>query len=306
MLLLWKHEKGPVCLDYHGGLAQFSFPEHQHQGAWELVVVLSGTLFHTVNGIRLEQPPGTATLIRECDRHALEGTHLEFANLSFHVGFIEALARIPRAADDAIGGALDAPGPLWCRIPAVERDRLKADLDGLDVHLGSAEEGVRLLSILTRVLLGCRENAHRPLLTAEPEWLAPVRALITDLGQPVPDLDGLRRLAGVSPEHLARTCRRHLRMSPSEFLNHCRVQRAASTLKAQPELAISTIAGDCGFASLGYFTRCFRKAFGISPQVWRKRQALADVREVVPWAVRAAEDTINAGQPRGAASPPRR
>lgn len=283
MLLVWKRDRGPVCLDYHGGLGHFSFPEHRHQGAWELVVVQSGTLIHTVNGRRLEQPPGTATLVRESDRHALEGTRLEFANLSFQSGFIQALKRTPRAHHDAIGGLLAAPEPLWCRIPTAERGRLAADLDGLDACIGGPDEGLRLLGILTCVMLGCVEHARRRQPESVPGWLAPVQALLTDPGLAIPDLGGLRRMAGVSPEHLARTCRRHLGLSPSEFLNRCRVQRAANLLKYQPDLAVGAVAGECGFASLGYFARCFRKAFGTSPQEWRKRQAQADVREVEPW-----------------------
>lgn len=281
MLLTWKREERLVCLDYHGSLSTFTFPEHQHRGAWELTFVLSGTLYHTINGRRLEQPPGTASLIRERDRHAVEGRRIEIATLNFDIGFIDALAQVPRLATDAIGNALHAPGPLWCRIPTVECGRFKADLDGLDVHLGSAEEGVRLLGILARVLLGCQENVPRQAET--PGWLIPIRTLLQDLKQPVPDLDGLRHMAGVSPEHLARTCRRHLGLSPSEFLNRCRIERAAGLLKGQPNLSVSTVAGKSGFASLGYFTRCFRKAYGISPQVWRQRQQLVDQREVNPW-----------------------
>lgn len=295
MLLSWKPGERTACLDYHGSLAGFAFPEHRHHGAWELTVVLSGTLHHTVNGVRLEQPPGTATLVREGDRHGLEGTHLEFANLSFASAYIDGLARTPCRPDDAIATALASADPLWCRIPDVECGRLKADLDGLDVGIGGPEEGVRLLAILVRVLLGCHEQArsrHRE----PPPWMARLRALLGDPARPVPDLAGLRRLAGVSPEHVARTCRRHLGMSPSEFLNRCRVQRAAAMLKADPGRPVGAIASEAGFASLGYFARCFRRAYGTSPQIWRERQSGTDLREVDPWLVVDAE-AGSPGQP---------
>lgn len=286
MLLRWKKDAGLACLDYHGSIGRFSYPEHRHRGAWELLLVLSGTVEHTVNGERLEQPAGTATLVREGDRHQVAGERIEFANLGFAAGVVAGLARLPESGGRAVAALRKAPGPLWCRIPAAELERLKAAIDALDTRLAAApaaDAGLHLLAVLVPVLLGCHARLAGAAPAAAPGWLEPVQALLRDHDRPVPDLAGLRRLAGVSAAHLARSCRRHLGCSPSEFLNRCRVQRAAVLLKGRPDLTVAAVAAACGFADRTYFAWCFRRALGVSPQAWRTRQELVDAREVDPW-----------------------
>lgn len=59
--------------------------------------------------------------------------------------------------------------------------------------------------------------------------------------------------------------------SPNALLQEFRLQKALDFLN-QPDRNISQTAFDSGFNSLSYFTKCFRKRFGIQPTAFLKRQ----------------------------------
>ncbi len=58
--------------------------------------------------------------------------------------------------------------------------------------------------------------------------------------------------------------------SPSDFLRHLRMQRAQD-LMALSTLNVSQVAYSVGFTDPKYFTRCFRKAVGMSPTEYREQ-----------------------------------
>jgi len=61
------------------------------------------------------------------------------------------------------------------------------------------------------------------------------------------------------------------------FLNRLRLEEVASRLAdpAQDAVAITTIALDAGYASLGPFNRAFREAFGMTPSEFRRVRSLS-------------------------------
>ena len=57
-------------------------------------------------------------------------------------------------------------------------------------------------------------------------------------------------------------------MSPSDFLRHIRMQRAADLI-AGSKLNFSQIAFNVGFSDPKYFTKCFKKETGMTPSEYR-------------------------------------
>lgn len=60
-------------------------------------------------------------------------------------------------------------------------------------------------------------------------------------------------------------CRELVNAGPMEFLNQCRLERAAQQLRTQPELSVTDIAFANGFNSSQYFATKFRRRFRVSP-----------------------------------------
>jgi len=65
------------------------------------------------------------------------------------------------------------------------------------------------------------------------------------------------------------------------FLNRLRLEEVAARLAdpAQAGVAVTTIALDAGYASLGPFNRAFREAFGLTPSEFRRRGGAAPIAD---------------------------
>ncbi len=100
---------------------------------------------------------------------------------------------------------------------------------------------------------------HKLMRTTEEVW--------TDPNLQVPDFG---RKIGLSKSQLYRKTTTLTGMAPSAFLQEYRLRRAAERLAAQ-RASITEIAYDAGFGSLSYFTKCFRKRFGLLPSQYSCR-----------------------------------
>lgn len=80
----------------------------------------------------------------------------------------------------------------------------------------------------------------------------------------------LARRSGLSVSAFERKFRGHLQITPMRFLKRLRLSRAAAAL-VQSERMLAEIAISEGFSDQAHFTREFRKAFGVTPKVWRLR-----------------------------------
>jgi AraC family transcriptional regulator len=78
----------------------------------------------------------------------------------------------------------------------------------------------------------------------------------------------LARLVGVSAGHLHRAFRATLGVTPLEYINEKRVQRAIAILAAEP-ISIAELALRVGFLSPSHLTRTFRRVAGRNPSEFR-------------------------------------
>ena len=65
-------------------------------------------------------------------------------------------------------------------------------------------------------------------------------------------------------------CRKITNMKVTEYLNHCRIEKAKHMLAYSPGMNILEIALNCGFESSQYFSTVFRKKIGVTPSEFRE------------------------------------
>jgi transcriptional regulator GlxA family with amidase domain len=79
-------------------------------------------------------------------------------------------------------------------------------------------------------------------------------------------------VARVSPRHLTRLFRLHLRQTPGRYVRQARVTAAAQLLSTT-DLPVARVASRCGFASAEALRQAFAREYGTTPSQYRRTAA---------------------------------
>lgn len=85
-------------------------------------------------------------------------------------------------------------------------------------------------------------------------------------------LEGVAAACFVSREHLSRTFRKETGFGFSEYLNLYRLKRADMLLRERPDMRVVDVALQCGFNDSNYFSKVYKKMFGVSPKQAQKEE----------------------------------
>lgn len=93
-------------------------------------------------------------------------------------------------------------------------------------------------------------------------------------------LSELSAIAGYSPNHFQHIFTEIMGVSPREYIETVRIERAKYLL-AQNEKSLCEIAQDCGFSTQSYFSKVFKNRAFITPNEFRKNTAfrISDARD---------------------------
>ncbi|UVI28222.1 AraC family transcriptional regulator [Paenibacillus spongiae] len=100
-----------------------------------------------------------------------------------------------------------------------------------------------------------------------------IRLLSLQYAQPV-SIEDLSRTLGYHRMHLSRMFKQATGLSPMKFLLKIRMERAVDLLTGSSHLSIDHIASSIGYADPSYFSKQFRKCFGVSPTEYRLNQQM--------------------------------
>jgi len=138
---------------------------------------------------------------------------------------------------------------------------------------------------LREARLGCEARGGRRADADRRRAIEAARWLDAHAHEPV-DLESAARAVALSPFHFLRIFSRALGVTPHQYLVRARLRRAARLL-SEPELKITDVALDVGFADLSNFVRTFHRAAGVSPRRFRRaaggdRKIFQDRLEALP------------------------
>lgn len=244
--------------------------EHTHN-YYELFLVEHGQLHHWINGLEERLDKGQLVFIRPGDRHALQaapGTGGRILNVMFRQSTADHLGK--RYTDETAGrffwSRAEFPDGLRLAGPQLER-AVNAMLSLQSSHRSLAKIEHFLLSMITHVL-----DAAALADARAPDWLIRAAHAARDPRVFRQGSDGFIEMAGRSQEHVCRATRRHLGLSPTQYVNRIRIQHAAMLL-AGTGRPVSQIAEEVGLENLSYFHRLFRLQYGTTPRSYRERHA---------------------------------
>ena len=84
------------------------------------------------------------------------------------------------------------------------------------------------------------------------------------------DIDHLVEMSYLSRSRFYHVFKEHTGSSPIEFQNKFRLNIAKDYLTFYPEYSISSVASTLGFNDSLYFSKLFKKEYGISPSQYRR------------------------------------
>lgn len=99
--------------------------------------------------------------------------------------------------------------------------------------------------------------------------LGKVQAYVMDHMRDAFSVERLAEIAGVSPRSIARLFVQELAITPHDFVESVRIDQARNLLEAT-EMAMKTVAYECGFASPDQMRSAFQRRIGISPLRYRE------------------------------------
>ncbi|MBQ6596833.1 MAG: AraC family transcriptional regulator [Lentisphaeria bacterium] len=279
MYLAWE-DFGLVCRKQLHTSQNDTPAEHEHKDFYELVIVAGGTGVHRSGGRDATISAGNVFLIPPNSPHQYVEYHdLLIYNLLFNRKFIRYFLSdltsldgfqliFNMKASEAARSPSDGIRIEEKRIPEIIRL-----LDTMDELNRSDEPGVKtlVLSHFIHVML---------LLARHCRWSGPPKQLahIGQLSQLMTvlareyhrpwNLGKMARSVNMSVSAFRQEFRKLTGVPPMEYLLQLRLEHSVNLLGG-PGGSLGEIAAACGFSSANYYSRQFKKYFGIAPSRYR-------------------------------------
>lgn len=261
--------KDPV-LNHHVGVTIVSPKEttyeHDHD-FHEAFLVTDGEGVHHLNGEPSKLARGHLVWVNPQDRHAFStcgSSYLKFINLAFTVQWWNDFQAM---VDTPPGIPIELPASPVALSPSSLTVCTQAMLDLFSTERKGLALTRSITCIVDELLRSVRNSGPS---STQPAWFSKWLDLLRNEATLSMPFAILQRHAGVSAEHLARTCRQQLNQTPTDIINAARIGWVQARLLAGRERSID-LAFDIGFNNVGYFYRCFRKYSGCTPDDWRRR-----------------------------------
>jgi AraC family cel operon transcriptional repressor len=265
----------PAGQHYHFASGFFDSPVpnnfHDHD-FYEIFWVEEGEGVHHINHRKRALREGMVVLVKDTDIHALsarEEKTMRIANLAFSKRCWEELFKryFPEEKDPMQLTSASREIPLRHEdFLAIRRQSQRLN----SAVRSRAQLDLFLLEILFLRRHSAASETQRPMV---PDWLDAACQGIKKTECLPQGLESFYRLAGRTPDHVARACRAHLGISPTEIVNAARLEYAAARLSGTDE-TILNIADDCGLPNLAHFYKLFAARFGTTPRRYRMQARL--------------------------------
>lgn len=244
----------------------------------EIVYVKRGSGTVSVGFERHPVQAGSIVVVLPGELHAIEGdpgVRMEYENVIFSPAMLGGGEEDEWFRENILAplhaGTLNPPRPLP-EGSALYREARDA-LDASDAICADRQPGYSLLVKSNLMLLLHALYIHRPdgQPTRIPRLTERLKAVLEEVrlryGEPL-SIREAARLAGYSEAHFMRIFKQATGQTFVDYLNDYRLS-AASYFLRETDDSVSRIAQSCGFDSLPYFIRRFKRRYGVTPGAYR-------------------------------------
>ena len=279
-LLKNKNNIGGLKVDvttYH----QFEFALHTHE-YHELLVILSGTGVHLVNGVEYHAIAGDVFVMRTGDSHAWHNTqHMRFLNLIYTEENLKALGAPVRTLegfqrlfviDVALRNA-ERPYSAMFHLSGAALAQIEPLIEALShEYAAKLPASETMLSAYFQQIIVQLCRFHDQEAPAMPHPDLPLAMAVSHLEAHFDEdlrLEDLADIAHLSVNHFVHQFGRIFGLPPMRYLKELRVQRACTLLRTT-SMSVTEVAAAVGLVDSNYFSRVFTSVMGLSPTKFRR------------------------------------
>ena len=239
---------------------------HTHD-YFEVFLVTEGSCIHQINGAQQKLTVGNLVFIKPLDQHCFQSVGKDLChiiNLSIHPDQIQRCAQQYRqeVGENFFWSSNELPDVYLLTGP--NYDSVLGRLRSLDGYRKSQLLLDHTLTLLFTILQTDSEQT----VSSMPYWLRQACDKILEPEFFKEGAAGFVKAAGRGHEHVCRSTKKHLGISPSAYVNQIRLDYAARRL-SHSEAPISRIASECGIENIGHFYRLFQNRFHATPRQYR-------------------------------------
>ncbi len=242
-----------------------AYPENAHP-TWEVARVTRGLARYDAGRAHFDVGPGATILVPAEVGHVttFEGAAVA-TSLQISAARFEGIARAAH---------LDPSGDPMVFAPSDARaERLDRLFQLISDEVARADAGSALAidalgeALVVEALRGSERATER--LDLDPRIARAIELVQSCFADPL-SVDDLARAAAMSRFHFSRCFRAQVGLSPYQYVQKIRVERAALMLSRGR--TVSQAALDVGFSDLSRFARAFRRHLGCTPNEWASRE----------------------------------
>lgn len=249
-----------------------SFTQMHKHDFYEVFLIGSGSIIHQLEGNKQEPLfEGAVVFIRPNDAHGFlrhKDDDCYLINAAFPPGEFKRVLRYIGRKEESHPLLQNAAPPSFA-LSAEERLHLTNRLETLQ-QLGKPEQLYTFRGILADII-SRYFTPSQTIATRMPEWITLLCARMRQKENFLQGISQMQKLAGCSPEHLSRSFKKHLNMTPSQFINQLRLNFSGSLLQ-NTSMPVIEVAYESGFENLSHFNHLFKNKFRQTPLQYRSNR----------------------------------
>lgn len=257
-----------LCVRVEGGPGRMCFPMHWHD-RMELLYVVSGTIHLHSEGERTDVGAGQMAAIAPRQMH---GGVTGSENAVYHTIMfdVEKFCNSTGASDKYLRPLLKEE--IRFRKAADDAALQEAAEGLLELLTGKGEKNSLLAVGAIYELIGrlYPYSIRRGKMTRQQdESFGSILEYVNDHFDKKLSLQNVSGMFGYNPSYFCRRFRKITGLSFARYVRLLRMEQAQKLLKSTGD-GIGEVAMKCGYPDAGYFSNCFKKAFGYTPAEFQK------------------------------------
>ncbi|MBP3626642.1 MAG: helix-turn-helix domain-containing protein [Clostridia bacterium] len=248
-----------------------SFHSHEY---YELHFLVDSPQMHYVNGSVIHLPKNSLVFVRPNDYHDFyndTGRDVTILHLALSCEMIDGMLKFLSPVFSFENLIKDKYSP-YVILNSVEAKSLLKMIDTLNTIAvdDKITKGITMRAVLTQIFSRFFYKPQMEKREDIPLWLADTCTAMNKVSNFSVGLERMTELSGKTKEHLCRSVKKYYGITASDFINDLRLTYIANRL-LNSDLPIIDICYESGFSNLGWMYTLFKKKYGFSPAVFKKK-----------------------------------